>query len=143
VVASTGSACGIVYLQGGGLKEVCAAIQNMAGNITGMVCDGAKVGCAMKVASGVSCAIQSAVLALRGTCIGPTDGIGQPFVSATPTLQATGGFGTIQVQVTKPQHVTVADLSGKVIFHDWLESTSIIPAHKGIYIVNHQKVLVR
>ena len=75
VVASTGSACGIVWLQGGGYEQVCAAIKNMAGNITGMVCDGAKVGCAMKVASGVSCAIQSAVLALRGTCIPSTDGI--------------------------------------------------------------------
>ena len=75
VVASTGSACGIVYLEGGGYDQVCAAIQNMAGNITGMVCDGAKVGCAMKVASGVSCAVQSAVLALRGTCIPSTDGI--------------------------------------------------------------------
>ena len=75
VVASTGSACGIVWLQGGGYEPICAAIKNMAGNITGMVCDGAKVGCAMKVASGVSCAVQSAVLALRGTCIPSTDGI--------------------------------------------------------------------
>ena len=75
VVASTGSACGIVWLQGGGYEQVCAAIKNMTGNITGMVCDGAKVGCAMKVASGVSCAVQSAVLAMRGTCIPSTDGI--------------------------------------------------------------------
>ena len=75
VIASTGSACGIVYLQGGSYEQVCAAIKNMIGNITGMVCDGAKVGCAMKVASGVSCAIQSAVLALRGTCVTETDGI--------------------------------------------------------------------
>ena len=75
VVASTGSACGIVYLQGGSFDQVCSAIKNMAGSITGMVCDGAKVGCAMKVASGVSCAVQSAVLSLRGTCIPSTDGI--------------------------------------------------------------------
>lgn len=75
VVASTGSACGIVYLEGGGYEEICAAIKNMIGNITGMVCDGAKVGCAMKVASGVSSAIQSAVLALNGTCISANDGI--------------------------------------------------------------------
>lgn len=75
VIASTGSACGIVYLQGGTYEQVCATIKNMIGNITGMVCDGAKVGCAMKVASGVSCAIQSAVLALRGKCVCETDGI--------------------------------------------------------------------
>ena len=47
----------------------------MVGNITGMVCDGAKVGCAMKVASGVSSSIQSAVLALKGICVCETDGI--------------------------------------------------------------------
>lgn len=66
VVASTGSACGIVWLKGGGYEQICAAIKNMIGNITGMVCDGAKIGCAMKVASGVYSAIQSAVLALNG-----------------------------------------------------------------------------
>lgn len=75
VIASTGSSCGIVYLQNGSYEQVCHAIKNMIGNITGMVCDGAKVGCAMKVASGVSCAIQSAVLALRNTCVHETDGI--------------------------------------------------------------------
>lgn len=54
VVASTGSSCGLVWLKGGSYEMVCSAIKNMIGNITGMVCDGAKVGCAMKVASGVS-----------------------------------------------------------------------------------------
>ena len=98
VVASTGSACGIVYLQGGGLKEVCAAIQNMAGNITGMVCDGAKVGCAMKVASGVSCAIQSAVLALRGTCIPATDGIIEEDVDKT--IRNLGAIGSVGMKTT-------------------------------------------
>jgi L-cysteine desulfidase len=94
VVASTGSACGIVWLQGGGYEEVCSAIKNMAGNITGMVCDGAKVGCAMKVASGVSCAVQSAVLAMRGTCIPSTDGIIDDDVEKTiRNLGAIGSAG--------------------------------------------------
>lgn len=75
VVASTGSSCGLVWLKGGNYRQICSAIKNMVGNITGMVCDGAKVGCAMKVASGVSCSIQSAVLALNGTCVSETDGI--------------------------------------------------------------------
>ncbi|MDY6276906.1 MAG: L-serine ammonia-lyase, iron-sulfur-dependent, subunit alpha [Bacteroidales bacterium] len=75
VIASTGSSCGIVYLRGGGYEQICAAIKNMVGNITGMVCDGAKVGCAMKVASGVSSAVQSSVLAMRGICASETDGI--------------------------------------------------------------------
>ena len=98
VVASTGSACGIVYLQGGGYKEVCAAIKNMAGNITGMVCDGAKVGCAMKVASGVSCAVQSAVLALRGTCIPSTDGIIEDDVEKT--IRNIGTIGSAGMKTT-------------------------------------------
>ena len=92
VVASTGSACGVVWLQGGGYDEICSAIKNMAGNITGMVCDGAKTGCAMKVASGVSCAVQSAVLALRGTCIPSTDGIIDDDVEKT--IQNLGSIGS-------------------------------------------------
>lgn len=75
VIASTGASCGIVYLRGGGYDQICASIKNMIGNITGMVCDGAKVGCALKVASGVACALQSAVLALEGRCISANDGI--------------------------------------------------------------------
>ena len=98
VVASTGSACGIVYLQGGGYDEVCSAIKNMAGNITGMVCDGAKVGCAMKVASGVSCAVQSAVLALSGTCIPSTDGIIEDDVEKT--IQNIGTIGSAGMKTT-------------------------------------------
>ncbi len=98
VVASTGSACGIVYLQGGGVDAVSAAIKNMAGNITGMVCDGAKVGCAMKVASGVSCAVQSAVLALRGTCIPSTDGIIDDDVEKT--IRNLGTIGSVGMKST-------------------------------------------
>ena len=98
VVASTGSACGIVYLQGGGVEAVNAAIKNMAGNITGMVCDGAKVGCAMKVASGVSCAVQSAVLALRGTCIPSTDGIIEDDVEKT--IRNLGAIGSVGMKAT-------------------------------------------
>ena len=98
VVASTGSACGIVYLQGGTYEQVCAAIKNMVGNITGMVCDGAKVGCAMKVASGVSSAVQSAVLALRGTCIPSTDGIIEDDIEKT--VRNLGTIGSVGMQAT-------------------------------------------
>ena len=98
VVASTGSACGIVYLQGGTYEQVCAAIKNMIGNITGMVCDGAKIGCAMKVASGVSSAIQSAVLALRDTCIPSTDGIIEDDIEKT--VRNLGTIGSVGMQAT-------------------------------------------
>ena len=70
----------------------------MIGNITGMVCDGAKVGCAMKVASGVSCAVQSAVLALGGRCIPPTDGIVEEDIEKT--IRNLGEIGSKGMQST-------------------------------------------
>lgn len=97
VVASTGAACGIVMLRGGDVAHMGAAIKNMIGNITGMVCDGAKEGCAMKVASGVSCAVQSAVLALNDICINPTDGIIDQEVEKTiGNLGEIGSKGMLQ-----------------------------------------------
>ena len=75
VIASTGASCGIVFLKNGNYDQVTYAIKNMIGNITGMVCDGAKVGCALKVASGVSSAVQSSILALDNICISENDGI--------------------------------------------------------------------
>ena len=98
VIASTGSACGLVFLQGGGYEQICAAIKNMIGNITGMVCDGAKVGCAMKVASGVACAIQSGVLALRGTCVCETDGIIDNDIEKT--IRNLGEIGSLGMRST-------------------------------------------
>ena len=98
VIASTGSSCGLVYLRGGDYDQICAAIKNMIGNITGMVCDGAKVGCAMKVASGVSSALQSAVLAREGICISEHDGIIEKDIEKT--IQNLGRIGSIGMQNT-------------------------------------------
>lgn len=98
VIASTGSACGLVYLRGGDYEQICAAIKNMIGNITGMVCDGAKVGCAMKVASGVSCALQSAVLAREGICISEHDGIIERDIEKT--IRNLGKIGSVGMQHT-------------------------------------------
>ena len=98
VIASTGSSCGLVYLRGGDYEQICSAIKNMIGNITGMVCDGAKVGCAMKVASGVSCALQSAVLAREGMCISEHDGIIEKDIEKT--IQNLGKIGSVGMQNT-------------------------------------------
>lgn len=65
VVAATGSSCGITYLMGGEFKEICFAVKNMVANLTGMICDGAKPSCSLKVTSGVSTAVLSAVLAIE------------------------------------------------------------------------------
>lgn len=75
VVASTGASSGIVYLMGGGLQHVAAAVKNMVANLTGMICDGAKPSCAMKISSGVSTAMMSAMLAMNGHCVQSSEGI--------------------------------------------------------------------
>ena len=74
-VSATGASCGIAYLLGGKKDEIYASIQNMLGNVTGMICDGAKAGCALKVATCTSAALQSAHMAVQGICIKSTDGI--------------------------------------------------------------------
>ncbi len=65
VVAATGSSCGITYLMGGGYEEISYAVKNMVANITGMICDGAKPSCSLKVTSGVATCVLSALLAME------------------------------------------------------------------------------
>ena len=75
VVAATGSSCGITYLMGGAYGQVAAAVKNMIANLTGMICDGAKPSCSMKLTSGVSTAVISAMMAMDGHCVTPVEGI--------------------------------------------------------------------
>lgn len=75
VVAATGSACGITLLMGGDYGQVSAAVKNMIANLTGMICDGAKPSCALKLTSGVSTAVLSAMLAMQGKCVTSVEGI--------------------------------------------------------------------
>ena len=75
VVAATGSSCGITYLMGGDYGQVAAAVKNMIANLTGMICDGAKPSCSMKLTSGVSTAVISAMMAMDGHCVTPVEGI--------------------------------------------------------------------
>ncbi len=98
VIASTGSSCGIIYLNSGSYEQMCYAIKNMVGNLTGMVCDGAKVGCALKVATGVSSAVQSAALALNNICISSNDGIIDDDVEKT--IENLGKVGSLGMQKT-------------------------------------------
>ncbi|WP_297604123.1 L-serine ammonia-lyase, iron-sulfur-dependent, subunit alpha [uncultured Alistipes sp.] len=75
VVAATGSSCGMTWLMGGGYDEVAYAVKNMIANLTGMICDGAKPSCALKLASGVSTAVLSAMLAMEHRCVSSVEGI--------------------------------------------------------------------
>ncbi len=75
VVAATGSACGITRLMGGGYEEVSGAVKNMVANLTGMICDGAKPSCSLKVTSGVATAVLSATLAMNNRVTTSLEGI--------------------------------------------------------------------
>ncbi len=75
VVASIGSSCGITYLMGGDYEHVCYSVKNMIANLTGMICDGAKPSCSLKITSGVSTAVLSALLSMEGKCVTSSEGI--------------------------------------------------------------------
>lgn len=75
VVASTGSSCGMTYLMGGSYEQISFAVKNMIANLTGMICDGAKPSCALKLTSGVSTAILSAMLAIQNKHVTSVEGI--------------------------------------------------------------------
>lgn len=75
VVAATGASCGVTYLMGGSRDQISYAIKNMIGNITGMICDGAKPSCALKVSNGVSTATLSALLAMDNKVVSDVEGI--------------------------------------------------------------------
>jgi len=73
--AGIGLAAGLVYLRGGGEEEISHAVSNMVGNVSGIICDGAKIGCALKAMTAVDAAFRAASLAMGGVRIPVTDGI--------------------------------------------------------------------
>ena len=75
MLAGTGSAAGMVYMMGGTAAQVSGAVQNMMGSVAGIFCDGAKGGCAVKVAACASEAVYAAMYAMDGSVIGVSDGI--------------------------------------------------------------------
>lgn len=81
--AAVGASAGLVLLLGGGLGHVIAAVQNMFGTLTGMICDGAKLGCALKVSVCIYAAVQAAQVAMRGKEIAATDGVIESDVEET------------------------------------------------------------
>lgn len=75
VCAGTGLAAAITYMLGGNINTIKSAINNVAGGITGIICDGAKLGCAVKLIVGLDAAYQSAMLAFNGVEIPPSNGV--------------------------------------------------------------------
>lgn len=75
IVASTGASCGITYMMGGSYEQIGYAVKNMIANLTGMICDGAKPSCSLKLSSGVSTAMLSAMLAMQNRSVTNLEGI--------------------------------------------------------------------
>lgn len=97
LIAATGSASGITYLMGGTYEQIVNAIKTMCSNLTGMVCDGAKQGCALKVYSGASAAVQAALLAIYGIKTN-NDGIVDDDIEKT--IRNIGVIGTLGMEQT-------------------------------------------
>lgn len=94
VAAATGASCGITYLMGGNYQQITFAVKNMIGNITGMICDGAKPSCALKISSGVSTAVLSAIMAMEHKVVSSMEGIVDDDVDKTiENLTAIGAIG--------------------------------------------------
>lgn len=75
VASGVGSAAALAWLLGGTKEQVAGAIMNLIGNLSGMICDGAKGGCALKLSTSSVEALLAANLALQGVVIHSTDGI--------------------------------------------------------------------
>ena len=104
----SGAASGIVYLMGGGAKEVSAAMDHMAANLTGMICDGGSTGCALKASAGVYSAYLSAMLAMEGVEIPHNFG-----VSGSSAEQTEKNLGRISDEGMAPMDTTIIDVMKK------------------------------
>lgn len=97
LIAGTGSSSAITYLMGGTYEQVVNTIKTMCSNLTGMMCDGAKQGCALKVYSGVSAAVQAALLSMKGIKT-HNDGIIEEDIEKT--IRNVGKIGTVGMEQT-------------------------------------------
>lgn len=75
VGASIGTACALTYLSGGGIAQIQSCIHNVVADVSGIICDGAKPGCSLKIATAVSSAFRGSMLAMRNLSAGISDGI--------------------------------------------------------------------
>ena len=75
VAAGAGATAGITYLIGGDASHMAGAIKNLSEDLAGIICDGAKAGCAIKLNTAAGSAVQAALLSIQGVNVKDTDGI--------------------------------------------------------------------
>ena len=98
VNASIGVSAALVYLQGGTYEQVCYSIKNMINTITGMICDGAKPSCALKISAGLNAAFDSSTLALSNIVVDETDGISEKDIERSiKNLGKIGRYGMDEI----------------------------------------------
>lgn len=92
IAAGAGATAGATYLMGGNIRHIAGAIKNLLSDLAGVICDGAKAGCALKLATAAGTAVQSALFALHGIDVKATDGI----IAHTPeqTMKNMGEIST-------------------------------------------------
>ena len=92
VAAGAGAAAGVAYLMGGNLRQIASAIKDLIGDLAGVICDGAKASCALKLATAAGTAVQAALFSLHGLDVKDSDGI----IAFTPeqTLRNVGQIST-------------------------------------------------
>jgi L-cysteine desulfidase len=83
VAAATGASAAIVWMLGGSKEQIDGTIKNMIANLTGMICDGGKVGCALKLATAAGVAVETALLTLKNMFVPCSNGIIFPSADAT------------------------------------------------------------
>ncbi|MGD9333041.1 MAG: L-serine ammonia-lyase, iron-sulfur-dependent, subunit alpha, partial [Desulfobacterales bacterium] len=93
IAAGAGATAGITYLLGGHLKHIAGAITNLTEDLAGVICDGAKAGCSLKLATAAGAAVQAALFALQGVNVLATDGI----IGHSPE-QTMQNIGTLSTQ---------------------------------------------
>lgn len=104
----SGAAAGIVYLMGGGATEVSSAMDHMAADLTGMICDGGSTGCVLKASSGVYTAFLAAMLAMQGVEIPHNFG-----VVGSSAEQTEKNLGRISDEGMAPMDTTIIDIMQK------------------------------
>lgn len=75
VAAATGASAGITWLMSGDALVAESAMKNVIANLTGMICDGGKVGCALKLSTAAAVAVESSLLAQQQIVVPITNGI--------------------------------------------------------------------
>ena len=113
VAASTGASAAITWLMGGSYTQIEGSIENMIANLSGMICDGAKSGCALKLASSASAAVQSSIIAKYNCVVPPLNGIVGKNVEES--IRNLGKVSSQGMTITDETIINIMDDMNKVI----------------------------